>query len=85
MDRNGTPPEHPDVSNYEEGRNTIPREVELRFAGKYVAVSPDGTSILASGDSLEEVDRNLEAAGIHFSQVVHDYIDPPDHAIVSLL
>jgi hypothetical protein len=40
-----------------------------------VAFSPDGTRILASGDDMNEVDGKLEAVGIHFSQVVHDYID----------
>jgi hypothetical protein len=78
MNQNSKPPEPPDVSNYEEGFNSIPSEVLLQFAGKYVAVSPDGKRILASGDSHEEVDRTLDALGIHFSQVVHDYIDRPD-------
>jgi hypothetical protein len=78
MNQNGTPLPPPDVSNYEAGFNRIPPEVLVPYTGKHVAVSPDGTRILASGDSLEEVDRKLEAAGIHFSQVVHDYIDRPN-------
>ena len=75
MNQNGTPLQPPDVSNYEEGFNSIPHEVLLQYAGKHVAISPDGRRILASGDDPEEVGRKLEAAGIHLSQVVHDYID----------
>jgi hypothetical protein len=75
MNDNRTPLPPPDVSNYEEGFNSIPHEVLMQYAGKYVAVTPDGRRILASGDEREEVDRNLAAMGIHFSQVVHDYID----------
>jgi hypothetical protein len=46
--------------------------------GKHLAFSPDGTHIVASGATEEELESALQAAGIHFSQVVFSYIDGPD-------
>ena len=62
--------------------HNFPAEELLKYGGKYVAVSPDGKHILASGDSLETLDAALETAGIHFSQVVHCYVDPPDASYI---
>ena len=70
--------EPPDLSHYKENRRKFPLEELAKHGGKHVAFSPDGTRIVASGDSLDEVLEQLQASGIHFSQVVHAYIDPPD-------
>jgi hypothetical protein len=78
MTSNGERPEPPDLSYYEENRSKFPLDELAKYWGKHVAFSPDGTRIVASGDSFDEVIARLEAAGIHFSQVVHSYIDPPD-------
>jgi hypothetical protein len=78
MNPNGQPKEPPDVSQFEDGRNQIAADELLKYAGKYVAFSPDGRHILASGDDYDEVDRQLETLGIHFSQVVHGYVERPD-------
>jgi len=37
----------------------------------------DGTNILACGRNRKDLDEKLASLGIHFCQVVHDYIDPP--------
>jgi hypothetical protein len=76
MTPNGQLPE-PDFSQYDQNRANFPWEQLIPFEGKHVAWSPDGTRILASGADLDEVDQKLAEMGIHFSQVVHDYIDPP--------
>ncbi len=75
MTDNGQPLEPPDLGLFDANRSNYPPEQLLPYAGHHVAWSPDGTRILASGGSREEVDEKLQAAGIHFSQVVHDYID----------
>ncbi len=67
----------PDLSHYEENRSKFPLEELAKYAGKHVAFSPDGTRILASGESMEEVEEKLVAAGINPSQVVGSYIDEP--------
>lgn len=78
MNTNGERPEPVDLRYYEENRCKFPLEELAKHMGKHVAFSPDGTRIVASGDSLDEVVEKLQAAGIHFSQVVHSYIDGPD-------
>lgn len=78
MNSNGERLEPPDLSHYEENRSKFPPEELLKYAGKCVAFSSDGTRIVASGDSWDELDAALEAAGIHFSQVVSGYLDPGD-------
>jgi hypothetical protein len=82
MNANNERLEPPDLSHFHENRNKIPREEWFKYAGKHVAFSPDGTRIVASGNSIEEVDAILDAAGIPVSQVVHSYIDPPDVSYV---
>lgn len=77
MQRNGVAPALPDLRHFEENRAKFPVEQLMLFAGQYVAWSSDGTRILAAAPSQEEVDEKLAALGIHFSLVVHDYIDPP--------
>jgi hypothetical protein len=77
MNPNGQPPEPPDLRFFEENQRKFPPEELIPYAGQQVAWSPDGTRILASGSDLDEVDQKLAAMGIQFSQVVHDYIDPP--------
>ena len=77
MNINGQRLEPPDLSHFEENRSKFPLEELAKYGGKHVAFSPDGTRIVGSGDSEEELDANLEAAGIPFSQVVYSYVDPP--------
>jgi hypothetical protein len=70
--------EPPDLSHYAENRNKFPQEELAKYEGKHVAFSPDGTRILASGDTWEELDAALDAAEIHFSQVVYSYVHRSD-------
>jgi hypothetical protein len=70
--------EPPDISQYEKNRAKFPTEELARYAGKYIAFSPDGTRILASGETEMEMEKNLIAMGIHPSQVVGSYVDPPE-------
>jgi hypothetical protein len=50
-------------------------EALLPYLGKHVAWSLDGTRIVASGDTPEEVKRNLLAAGEDPSRVVWEYVE----------
>jgi len=77
MQTNSQPPEPPDLSHYDENRCKFPLEELIPYEGLFVAWSPDGTRILASGQTLEALDEALRSAGIPLSQVVHDYIDSP--------
>ena len=68
----------PDLSHYEENRAQFPLEELAKYAGLFIAFSPDGKRILASGRTDEEMEQNLIIAGIDPSQVVGSYVDPPD-------
>ncbi len=50
MNANGSRPEPPDLSHYEENRGKFPLDELAKHWGKHVAFSPDGTRIVASGD-----------------------------------
>jgi len=58
--------------------NRIPAAEVLRYAGKRIAYSRDGTRIVASGRDYEELEAALNAAGIDLSEVVLSYIDDED-------
>jgi hypothetical protein len=72
--------QRPDVpwlpKEHMENVRRFPPEELLKYAGKHIAWSWDGTQIVASGDSLEEMEANVIAAGIDPSRVVGDYVDP---------
>ncbi len=78
MEKNGQPLEPSDLRFFYENQRKFPREQLFAHAGQYVAWSPDGTRILAFGNTEKEVYEKLEAAGVHFSQGVHGYIDDPE-------
>jgi hypothetical protein len=63
-----------DAQYFENRRNCPPQELE-KYAGEYVAWSWDGSQILASGASMEQVEQQLVAAGIDPSRVVGEYVD----------
>ncbi|HWG41920.1 MAG TPA: hypothetical protein VN688_03970 [Gemmataceae bacterium] len=67
----------PDLRYYEENRSKFPLDELAKYGGKHVAFSLDGTRILASADSMEEVEEKLIAAGINPNRVVGAYIDEP--------
>ena len=82
VNANGERREPPDLRHYENNRSKFPLDELAKYEGKYVAFSPDGMRIVVSGNSLDEVVDKLQAAGIHFSQVVHAYIDPADVSLM---
>jgi hypothetical protein len=71
---NGKRLDPPDLGVYEENRRKFPLDELAKYYGQHVAFSPDGTRILMSGDTMEEVEEKLIAAGIDPSQVVGAFI-----------
>ncbi len=74
--------EFPNLSKYAENRNNFPLAELDKYAGMYVAWSPDGTRIVSSGKDRVALWKALEDAGIDFSQVVGEFIPPHDTAIL---
>ena len=55
----------------------VTEELAERWAGKHVAWSWDGSTILAGADTIEELGNLLDRAGINVSRVVFSYVDEP--------
>jgi hypothetical protein len=62
---------------FSENRLKFPLEELDRYAGMYVAWSWDGTRIVASAPSDDELEAVLKQQGHNPARVVVDYIDPP--------
>jgi Family of unknown function (DUF5678) len=61
--------------NFHENCRHIAQEELDKYAGRHVAYSWDGTRIVASGRDIEELSRNIDAAGLNPSRVVWAYVD----------
>jgi hypothetical protein len=70
--------EPPDLRDFDENRRRFPLEKLIPFYGQHVAWSPDGTQILASGKDIDDVEKQLEAAGYDPSRVVLGFVPPPE-------
>ncbi len=53
-----------DVVLYSRNRRAIPPEALEPYAGQWVAISGDGTRVVASGRDIEALAKNLAALGI---------------------
>lgn len=63
---------------YFENQEKFPPEELMKYAGRYIAFSRDGATIVASGATYEEMEENLIAAGIDPAVVVGSYVDLPE-------
>jgi hypothetical protein len=66
-----------DTQHFQNRQKFPPEELE-KFAGRHIAWSWDGSRILASGETPENVEEQLAAAGIDPARVVFDFVIPPD-------
>jgi hypothetical protein len=78
MSTNDLPAPPLDVALFERNRRLIPPEVFEPYAGQWVAISGDGTHILASGPDLAEAEASLAALGIPGNAVGWERVPGPD-------
>jgi hypothetical protein len=71
-----------DMQQFLVNRCQFPPEELARFAGKYVAWSPDGTRILTSDDELEKVAATILAQGIDPGEVVLGFVPSSDEVVL---
>jgi hypothetical protein len=71
-----------DLREYAANRRRFPPDELAKHAGRYVAFSLDGSRIVASAASEEELERQLLASGIDPSQVVGSFIPSAGVAIL---
>jgi hypothetical protein len=60
-----------------ENRQKFPPEGLIPYAEKHIAWSWDGTHIVASADSDEELIEKVKAMGLNPSRVVYAYVESP--------
>ena len=71
-----------DMQQFLKNRIAFPPEELARFAGKYVAWSPDGTQILASDDDPLRLVSTVTALGYDSAEVLIASVPDPDEVIL---
>lgn len=66
------------MSLYEENRAKLPLEELKRYAGQWVAFSPDGSRILAGAETLTALEKELAAVSEDPEQVAFERIELED-------
>lgn len=68
-----------DMKTFIKNRSEIPPEELDKYAGQWIAWSPDGTHIIAgSSESEEALVELLEKMGRDPFDCVYGYLEPPD-------
>ena len=71
-----------DMQVHLSNRRRIPPEELEKYAGRYVAWSPDGTRIIASADRLSELAPVVEASEFDPEECVLSYVSGADEVIL---
>lgn len=67
---------------FQKNRQQFPPEELARFAGKYVAWSSDGASILAANDDELQLAKELQAAGHNSAEVLIAFVPLEDEILL---
>ncbi len=78
MPNNGKPDVAIDMATFIRNRREIPQSVLAEYEGQWIAISGDGTRVLASGPDLETAEANLAAIGIPGNSVGWERIPAED-------
>ena len=71
-----------DMQEYLRNRRQFPHDELARYAGKYVAWSPDGTRIIASDEDPLKVVAAVDGSGYDPAEVVMEPIPYPNEVIL---
>jgi hypothetical protein len=72
-----------DMQQFLKNRSQFPPEELAKYAGRYVAWSPDGTTIFASDEDEVRLDAAINAAGHDAAEVLVSFVPYPDEVILS--
>lgn len=67
-----------DMQLFIKNRQQFPPEELAKYAGKYVAWSPDGASILAADEDELRLDKTIQAAGYDSGEVLIAFVPDGD-------
>jgi hypothetical protein len=71
-----------DMQQFLKNRSQFPPEELAKYAGRYVAWNPDGTTILASDEDELRLDAAIDAAGYDGAEVLVSFVPYPDEVIL---
>jgi hypothetical protein len=71
-----------DMQTFLKNRHAFPVTELEKYAGQYVAWSPDGTSIIASDEDFARAAAAVDASGYDASEVVMEPIPLPDEVVL---
>ena len=71
-----------DMQLYLKNRQRFSLDELDKYAGKYVAWSPDGTRIIASEDDLSKLCQAVDASGFDPAEVVMEPVPFPDEVVL---
>jgi len=69
------------TSKYRSNRVAFPRSELEKYRGLWVAFSEDGASIIASGSTFEEAEREVTAAGHDPNRAVFERVPGPENDV----
>lgn len=68
-------------SQYQKNRLLIADDQWRRYDKMWVAISPDGSTIIAGGRDFAELDQRLKAVGMDISNLGLEYVDLEEEVI----
>lgn len=71
-----------DMHEFETNRRQFPPEELAKYAGKYIAWSPNGKSIVASNDDPLQLDPAIQSAGYDPADCVISCVPLPNEVII---
>lgn len=66
------------TQEYRTNRARFPQSALVQYQGTWVAFSADGCRIVASGETVEQVEEQLAVAGEHAQRVVLEWVAGPE-------
>jgi hypothetical protein len=67
-----------DIQRFQRNRQQFPAEELAKYAGKYVAWSPDGTQILASNEDELDLAKDIQSGGYNAAEVLIAFVPVDD-------
>jgi hypothetical protein len=67
---------------FQKNRQQFPQEELAKYAGKFVAWSPDATRILAADEDELRLARAIQAAGYNSAEILIAFVPPADEVLL---